>query len=129
MPTRTDNTFQEELTKLLTTIAGMKVLPDADLAWLANLETMVLSKLRAPIDSIQQQGLTSAPAPGGGAPGSSLGFNGAPSPGGMDGGTNMPPQAMPPQQPAGTGQGVNGVPSMVGGNINPDELRRLIGQG
>lgn len=114
MPTRTDNTFQEELTKLLTSIAQMKALPDADLQFLTQLETMVLSQLRAPIDAMQAQGMTNAP--------SSLAV-GAPA-----GGPG--PQGPPPGPGGGGGGGLPGVPSMVGAGLpNPDELRRLLNGG
>lgn len=135
MPTRTDNTFQEALTKLLHSVTDLKTLPDADLDWVANLELEVLAKLRSPIDAVQQQGLTNANA------GPSVAFNGAPSPGmqigpgapGIPGGGMPPPPGMPggmpggmpPHIPAGTGAGINGVASLP--NMpNPDELRRLL---
>ena len=45
MPTtRTDNTFQEALMKMLRSLADMKVLPDADLEWVLGVEMQVVQK-------------------------------------------------------------------------------------
>ena len=116
--TRTDNTFAESLTKLLRSLADMKVLPDADLEFILNLEMQVVQKLREPIDNMQAQGSTQIPgAPPMGPPmGPPLGIGGG-----------LPPELMGGGMPPGMGMGggVPGVrqePSMP----NPDELRRIL---
>lgn len=111
---------------MLGDIASMKVLPDADLEWLVGLETNIVGKIREPIDRMQAMGATNVPGmPPGGQP---------PMPGaippGMGGG--MPP-GMPGGMPGGPppgipGGGTPGVPGMrQEPQINPDELRRLMG--
>jgi hypothetical protein len=102
MAVRGTNTMQEALQRLLQDIGQMKTLADADLPWLVELESMVLSKVREPIDQMTQ---------GGGA---------APPPGPMGG--------MPPMQ---AGMGVPGGGGMQAGPQmpNPDELQRLLSAG
>lgn len=56
MAQRSENTMAESLQKMLGDVADMKVLPDADLEFLIQLETVILQKLRAPIDDIMGQG-------------------------------------------------------------------------
>lgn len=56
MALRSQNTMAESLQKMLGDVADMKVLPDADLQFLIELETVILQKLRAPIDDIMGQG-------------------------------------------------------------------------
>lgn len=101
MPSRSTNTMQEALQRVLSDLAVMKTLPDADLEFIVNLETTVLQKLREPIDNIARAGLTNAPPQMG--------------PGGA-GGAN----------PSMVGAGVPGIRSEP--QINPDELRRMIQQ-
>lgn len=55
MALRSQNTMAESLQKMLGDVADMKVLPDADLQFLIELETVILQKLRAPIDDIMGQ--------------------------------------------------------------------------
>lgn len=55
MALRSQNTMAESLQKMLGDVADMKVLPDADLQFLIELETVILQKLRAPIDQIMGQ--------------------------------------------------------------------------
>lgn len=55
MALRSENTMAESLQKMLADISTMKVLPDADLEFLIQLETAVLQKLRAPIDQMMNQ--------------------------------------------------------------------------
>lgn len=119
--TRTDNTFAEALTKLLRNLADMKVLPDADLEFILNLEMQVVQKLREPIDNMQAQGSTQVP----GAPGMGMPMGMSPDMGG-----GLPPElmGMPPEMGMpgmGGGAGIPGMrqePSMP----NPDELRRIL---
>ena len=71
MALRSQNTMAESLQKMLGDVADMKVLPDADLQFLIELETVILQKLRAPIDQIMGQGngqQQMAGVPGSGAP-------------------------------------------------------------
>jgi hypothetical protein len=101
MAVRGTNTMQEALQRLLTDIAQMKTLADSDLPWLVELESMVLNKIKEPVQAMQQQGgalaqPTGPPPMGGGMPA------GAPMGGGMSAGPQMP---------------------------NPDELQRLLGAG
>ncbi len=90
------NTQAEALRSVLANIADMKTFPDADLPYLIQLESQILTKLREPFAAMQQQaygpqpgapgagpqmpgagGMGVAPAPGGGVPGLQ---NGAPLP-------------------------------------------------
>lgn len=95
--------MQEALQRLLTDVAQMKTLADADLPWLVELESMVLTKIRQPVDQMQQPGGALAqptgpmqPPMGGGMPA------GSPMGGGMMAGAQAP---------------------------NADELSRLLGAG
>jgi hypothetical protein len=123
--TRTDNTFAESLTKVLRSLADMKVLPDADLEFILNMEMQVVQKLREPIDTMQTQGSTQVPgAPGMGMP---MGPQMGPPPG-MGGG--LPPElmGMPPEMGMPGMGGGGGVPGMrqEPAMPNPDELRRIL---
>lgn len=124
--TRNTNTFAEGLQKLLQDVSNLKVTPDADLQFVYELETMLLGKIREPIDQMAasqggQQMPPAAPpmAPpmdpmmGGGDPMAAL----------MGGGGGMP---MDPNMGAG-GPPPAGL-RMNPGQPNPDELRRLLGQ-
>lgn len=102
MATRGTNTMQEALQRLLTDVAQMKTLADADLPWLVELESMVLTKIREPVQAMQQPGGALA-QPTGPPPGMMQGMpSGSPMGGGMMAGPQMP---------------------------NPDELQRLLGAG
>lgn len=73
MAARSTNTMSELLQRLLSDLAQAKVLQDADLPFIVELETMIVSKLRDPQTKMQEAGLLpSAPAqpmfPGQGAP-------------------------------------------------------------
>jgi hypothetical protein len=104
--TRGTNTMAEALQKMLADTSYMKTLPDADLEWIINLETEIVSKLREPLERANQ------------------------------GGSMMPTDSMMPlpQQMSGGGamasappMGVPGVQSSAG-TPPPDELRRILGQ-
>jgi hypothetical protein len=98
MASRSTNTMAEALQRLHGDIAQMKTLQDADLPFITELETMVVSKLRDPMTQMQSQGLL---PPGG-----------------------PPPQQMFPGQ----GQPLGGGVMQGAGAPNPDELRRLMTQ-
>ncbi len=101
MAVRGTNTMQEALQRLIIDVVQMKTLADADLPWLVELESMVLTKIRQPVEQMQQPGGALAqpqgppPMGGGMAAGSPMG-------GGMSAGPQMP---------------------------NPDELQRLLSAG
>lgn len=135
---RSTNTFSEFLQRLLGDVSAAKIMPDADLQWIVELETMIVQKARDPITAMQSAGTTQSPMqPGMGAM--------PPMPG---------PAAMPPGMPMPTGAGApaGGAPGgdpmaammaqMGGGSSIPvpspgrdqgatgmdDELRRMVGQ-
>ena len=78
--------MQEALQRLLTDIAQMKTLADSDLPWLVELESMVLNKIKEPIQAMQQPGGALA-QPTGPPPGLPAG---SPMGGGMSAGPQMP---------------------------------------
>lgn len=102
---RGTNTMAEGLQSLLGNISEMMAAPDADLDFLGQLNTMVLTKIRQPFDQMaqvnsQQAGMGGAPSP-----------DSMPAPGGGTG--DFGPAAVP---------GLRNQPSMP----NPDELRRVL---
>lgn len=133
MAVRGTNTMSEGLQAMLGDIATMKALPDADLQFLIGLETMVLQKLKEPIDSMAGQlGAPGGMPPGAGpVPGMGPGSTPPPMGGGMgemQGGV-MP--LVPAASQGGPPMGAPGGPPtgmpMGAGIPNPDELRRLLG--
>jgi hypothetical protein len=92
----------EVLQRFLGDIAQAKVLMDADLPFLLQLETMIVDKLRDPVRQLQEQGL--------------IPKDGAPMAGGM------------PGMPGATPQQVPGVMQQAAAP-NADELQRLLSQG
>lgn len=100
MAARSTNTMSEMLQRWLGDLAQAKVLADADLPFIMELETMVIGKLRDPMTKMQEQGLLPQGQPQGGPP---PGFVGA-------------------------GQPVGGGVMQGNGSPNPDELRRLMTQ-
>lgn len=123
-----DATQAEELTKMLSQIAQTKTKPDADLPYLIQLESLILTKLREPFVAAQQQAYGGA-APGGlpnpvmhGPPGVPGGMPQA-GPPGLAGGPPLPSASL-----ASPGGGVNGVQSMA--SLPPvDEIRRMLSAG
>jgi hypothetical protein len=97
----------EGLQRLLSDLAQMKILQDADLPLIVQLETMIISKLRDPSTKMQEAGLL--PSGGGDM--------------GMGGGQGAPGPMFP-----GQGQPVGGGVMQGVGTPNPDELRRLMSQ-
>ena len=108
MATRMDNTMVEALQRIYKTITEAKLVQDADMPFLVQMETMLLDRIKQPVDQMQQQGM----------------FGGAPSPGMPPG---MPPGGTPPPAApsfGGTGGGMGGVAQ--GAAPNFDELRRML---
>jgi len=54
MATRQNNTMQEGLHQLLSSLAQLKAAPDANLEFLASIESAILSKLREPMQQAAQ---------------------------------------------------------------------------
>lgn len=145
--TRSTNTFQEGLAKILGDLSQMKIEPDADLNFIMQMETMILQKLRGPSDQLaavqaQQGGGGGMPSPGalpsggdqtaglppdllaaltqGGGPGGPPGA-GPGGPPGMSPGMPMPGGGGPPMpMPA------NLPPGLRNAGPSPDEMRRLL---
>lgn len=120
MPVRANNTFEEMMSKCLQLVGEMKQTPDADLEWIVGLETMVLSKLREPIDRMQQ--MSSMPSGQGAAPMPGMDPMAGGGMGGMVGGMGTSTLGPGGPQPGAVPGVMQGSPAP-----NPDELRRLIG--
>ena len=127
MASRSTNTMSEVLESIVTLLGTAKMMPDADIVWLTDLETQVIEKARAPF---AQQG-TQQPAPastgGGGMGGGLAGLLGGMGPG-MPGPPNDPMAAMagggaPPMTgmagPGGGGRSMGGL----------GEVQRIMGAG
>jgi hypothetical protein len=104
-----DNTMVEALQRIYKSITEAKLVQDADMPFLVQMETMLLDRIKQPVDQMQQQGM----------------FGGAPAPGAM------PPGMAPGMNPApaapsfgGMGGGMGGVAQ--GAAPNFDELRRML---
>src|SRR5262245_24894859 len=110
--TRGTNTMTEQLRALLGQIADMKAAPDADIAYLTNLETTVLRYLRAPFE--KQRLEAQLGGPGGGLGQAQAGAT-APTPAGPAAQLLFGAQ---PAQPRPTGANMPAA----------DELRRLMEQ-
>jgi hypothetical protein len=133
MATRSTNTMSEVLISILEMLASAKVMPDADVAWIINLETQIADKAREPYKSMQggqQPAPEAAPGgmPGGGAPdlSSLLGGMGP----GMPGPPNNPGMGGPPmpQMPAPmTGARPGGGGGMSASGMG--EVSRIMGAG
>lgn len=113
--TRQTNTFGEALQKELRNFADMKVLPDADLGFIIEIETKIIQKLRAPEDQASASGQSNLPM--GPPPDSMGGGMGGMGPGGP------PPMGPPPGSPMGPPAGMAQRPGIPG-----DELRRMLNQ-
>lgn len=112
MAVKSENTMAEGLQSLTQDIATMKFMPDADLPFLVDLETRIISYLRQGMDQTQQQASpnSNGPMPGMGGPG------------GMGGGMQMPMGAAAGQQAYHQPPG----PPMSPGLPPTDELARLM---
>lgn len=125
MALRAQNTMSEGLSAMLQDIGGMKALPDADLNFLTEMETMILGKLRAPVDAMAGNSGPGSPGPAG------IDMSAGPVPG-MGPGSTPPMPPMPPMgpmggppmgSPGGPPRGLPPSPQMP----SPDELRRVLG--
>lgn len=115
------NTMVEWLNKINADLASAMTCPDADIAFLSDIQTKVLQKLRAPYDSNPNGPAAQLPPAGGGAPPGGPGggpppelaalLGGGPGPGGGAPMMGPPPGHMPMARPA--------PPS-------PDEMQRLM---
>lgn len=85
MAGRSTNTMQEWLLNQMKSIAEAKTLTDADLAWLVQLESMYLNKIKEPVQALVQQGQLPPDAQAMGSPAGSL------QSGGLMAGTQAPP--------------------------------------
>lgn len=56
MASRSTNTMQEALQKMMREVADMKLLPDADIPWLITVENMIIEKMKAPVEAMVQSG-------------------------------------------------------------------------
>ena len=114
-----NDTYAGALEVLMKQIASMKMVADANLPFIIELETMVLQEIRSPERQMQAAGIL---PPAGGGPGA------GPMPGAMPGnGMPMgpPPGASPP--PSFLGAGIPGAgPQQSPPPANPDELRRVM---
>jgi len=114
--TRQTNTFGEALQKELRNFADMKVMPDADLPFIIDIETKIIQKLRAPDDQASASGQSNLPM--GGPPPGMGGGMGGPGMGGPPG-----PPGPPPGSPMGPPAGMAQRPGIPG-----DEVRRMLQQ-
>lgn len=115
MAIRSTNTFIEALQQLHQDVAQAKMVADADMPFLIQVETMILNRMKQPIQSMQDGG--------------QLPQDGAPTAGGM-------PPGMNPGVPSGIGPGTGGPMAAGAGRgampsaaPNFDELRRMLSQG
>lgn len=88
MSQRVDNTMIEFLQKLLKNIAEAKLLPDADMAFLVQLENEILNRAKQPVNDMRDAGIL---PPAGGPPAMPPSFagGGAPTRGGVMGSPDM----------------------------------------
>jgi len=112
------DTMSDFLRQIMGSLSEAKLVADADLPFLLQLEQQIVAKMRDPMTRMQQAGIMPADAsqvPAGGAdPGMGMGGQMPP----------MPPS--PPPSMAGMG-GVRGVPTQAAAP-NADELRRFLNQ-
>ena len=119
------SSMSDGLMQILTTLAGLKVTPDADAELLSNLEALIVTGIQQSQAADLEGQL------------SSLGGPAAPtSPGPMAGGVGMdmaPMGAVPPgppmPMPGGPGSPMGGRLPMAPAPPNPDELRRIMSLG
>lgn len=115
MPSGRVDTMTDYLRQIMGLLSDAKIVADADLPFLLEMEQKVVEKLRDPVTRMQQAGIMPSSqnqVPGGGAP--------------MDPMQQMMQQMPSPQPPSMAGQGgVRGVPTQPSAP-STDELRRLL---
>lgn len=120
--TRLTNTMQEQLRKLLGSLADLKLAEDADLGFIGEIETTILGKLREPIDRMNAASEVANNMTAGGpptdVPPSPMAGQATPP---MPGGFPMPTPAAPPGGPQGAAMGG----AMPGIGIPPEMLAAL----
>lgn len=136
--TRQTNTMDEILRKQLAAYSDMKLADDADFDWIAKQEASIIEKLRGPQDRaramMEAQGSTAVTPQMGGPMGGQPATAPAQDPNmdlimqalaqqGGQGGMPPTPGAVPGAMPPGRG------PTQSAPMPNPDELRRVMGQG
>ena len=131
MASRSTNTMSEVLESIVTLLGTAKMMPDADIVWLTDLETQVIEKARAPF---AQQGAMAPAGPppasdgGGGMGGGLAGLLGGMGPG-MPGPPNDPMAGAPggpPMAPMTGMAGPGGGGRSMGGL---GEVQRIMGAG
>lgn len=133
---RTTNTMSEMLVNMLRELSVAKTLPDADLEFLVGVETLLLSKLRQPLEAAAGQ-MPMSVGGGMGAMGGGQGAMPGPPPGMPPGmgdpamGGGFPPPMMAsaapmdaPVPPPASQPGVPGLRAQP--QISPDELARTL---
>lgn len=143
MASRSTNTMSEVLESIVTLLGTAKMMPDADIVWLTDLETQVIEKARAPF--AQQGAMGPAPAStGGGGMGGGMAGAMAATPGGPGDGLAAllggmgPGMPGPPNDPMAGGPGGPPVAPMTGmagpggggrsmGSLG--EVQRIMGSG
>ena len=116
MAVRSKNTFQEALQATYLDVAAMKMLPDADPAWVDSMSNEFLMKIQEPATVMGQMATDPMAMGQGGMP--------PPMPGGIPGGGA--PMVEPPM-PMGPPPGDMMSSSLPGGGIPPDEIAALLG--
>lgn len=130
--TRQNNTMQEDMAQLMGQLAQMKLTPDADLGFITDMETKLLTKYREPQDQLRamQQVQQQMAQPQSAGMGMQIGMgSGGPGAGGMPPGAGMPgagmpppgmaPPGMPPMMPQAPGQGIPGAGMAMASPANP----------
>lgn len=108
MASRSTNTMQEALQKMMRDLADMKTLGDADLPFVVELETSIINYFKRPVDELRAEGQLPPADPNGG----------------------MPPGAMPAAPPSmGMPAGADVGGGFMAGPKAPstDELSRVLG--
>lgn len=113
MPASKIDTFPEHLNRILRSVQEAKVVMDADLPFLIQLETMLLDRIRQPETQMQQAGMV---PPGAQNPQGNAAL-------GLPIGAGMAGAPLPSQLGAGAPAGVMMAPPAPN---NADELRRVL---
>lgn len=122
MPAGKIDTMTDYLGQILRLLSDAKIVADADLPFILELEQKVVGKLRDPITRMQQAGIMPGEQPQAQDPMQMLGMGGGGGQGGMPPGGGGPSIAPVPMQGGGLSAGT-GAP-----NLPPELLRQLSGQ-